>query len=84
MKAVSFLVMVHQYPEISVMGVCCTTQALTLGTGAATSGMQRSEERPASPAPLGAGGRRFVVGVRKKISCLSPEHVQGLLFGLAP
>ena len=26
------------------MGVCCTTQALTLGTGAAASGMQRSDE----------------------------------------
>ena len=44
MKAVSFLVMVHRYPEISEMGVCCTTQALTLGTGAAASGMQRSDE----------------------------------------
>ena len=44
MNAVSFLVMVHRYPEISVMGVCCTTQALTLGTGATASGVQRSEE----------------------------------------
>ena len=44
MKAVSFLVMVHRYPWILVMGVCCTTQALTLGTGAAASGVQRSGE----------------------------------------
>ena len=44
MNAVSFLVMVHRYPEISVMGVCCTTQALTLGTGATASGVHRSEE----------------------------------------
>ena len=44
MKAVSFLVMVHRYPWISVMGVCCTTQALTLGAGVATSGLQQSDE----------------------------------------
>ena len=43
MKAVSVLVMVHRYPWISVKGVCCTSQAFALGTGAAASGVHLLE-----------------------------------------